>query len=226
MGARGRPRGFDRDTVLRQAMLTFWEHGYEGTSMTDLTAAMGINSPSIYACFGSKEELFRAAVALYAELEGSETKRVLTQIPTVREAFAGMMRANADSIADLAKPPGCMIVLGTAAGTTKNADVRAFLAGLRQSMHSMLRARLDRAVAEGELPPGTDTEAIATFYLTVMMGMSLQARDGASRAELDGVITAAIGAWDGLTAARGRPHAEINALVSVRANSRRRLRWP
>lgn len=211
MGARGRPRGFDRDTVLRRAMLTFWEHGYEGTSMTDLTTAMGIASPSIYACFGSKEELFRAAVLLYSELEGSEANRVLAQTPAVREAFAAMMRANADSIASPAKPPGCMIVLGTAAGTTKNPDVRAFLGDLRQGMHEMLRARLERAVAEGELPSGTDVEAIATFYLTVMMGMSLQARDGASRAELDGVIKAAIGAWDGLTAKPGRSPADVTA---------------
>lgn len=211
MGARGRPRGFDRDAVLRRAMLTFWEHGYEGTSMTDLTAAMGIASPSIYACFGSKEELFRSAVLLYSELEGSEANRALTQTPSVRDAFAAMMRANADSIASPAKPPGCMIVLGTAAGTTKNADVRAFLADLRRGMHEMLRARLQRAVAEGELPPGTDVAAIATFYLTVMMGMSLQARDGASRAELDAVISAAIGAWDGLIAKPGRSPAEVTA---------------
>ncbi|KLL09702.1 MULTISPECIES: TetR/AcrR family transcriptional regulator [Protofrankia] len=198
MGRRGRPRGFDRDVTLRRAMVTFWERGYEGTSMSDLTAAMGIASPSIYACFGSKEQLFREAVELYGATEGDKVWRALDEAPTAREAVRQMLRSNADSFADPATPPGCMIVLA-AAGTTKNDDVRAFLAERRRNMHEAIHARLRRGVADGDLSADADTNAMAALYTTVLQGLSLQARDGAPHDTLEAIIDGAMAAWDGLT---------------------------
>jgi AcrR family transcriptional regulator len=198
MGARGRPRGFDRDAALRKAMETFWRDGYEGASMSDLTTAMGIASPSIYACFGSKEQLFREAVELYGAIEGDRPRRALEQAPTAREAVHGMLTANAGTLADPATPPGCMIVLAAAAGTTKNAGIQAFLAERRRDMHTAILARLQRGVSDGDLSGRADTAAMAAFYTTVLQGMSIQARDGASRADLDVIIASAMAAWDPL----------------------------
>lgn len=198
MAERGRPRGFDRDVALRRAMETFWAHGYEGTSMSDLTVAMGIASPSVYACFGSKEELFREAVELYGATEGGKALRALDEAPTARDGVGAMLRSNADTFADPTTPPGCMVTLAATAGTTKNADVRTFLAERRRHMHTMIHDRLERGVAEGDVPAGTDTDSLAAFSTTVLQGLSIQARDGASRAELEAVITCAIAAWDTL----------------------------
>lgn len=199
MGERGRPRSFDRDTALKRAMEVFWAQGYEGTSMSDLTAAMGIASPSIYAAFGSKEALFREAVELYSKLEGGGATRALEDAKTAREGVAALLRANAVAITDPAKPPGCMLVLAAAVGTTKNDPVREFLAERRLNMRAVIQDRLARGVTDGDLPPGTDTSRLAAFYTTVMQGLSIAARDGASRADLEDIVDSAMAAWEPLT---------------------------
>ena len=198
MGERGRPRGFDPDVALRRAMEVFWRHGFEGTSMSDLIAAMGIASPSIYACFGSKEQLFRRAVELYAETEGQRPRRLMEQAPTAREAVAAMLAANAHTFTDPATPPGCMVVLASVAGSGKNPELQVFLAERRQEMHTALQARLRQGIADGDLSLDTDTAVLATYFMTVLQGMALSSRDGATRAELDTVVTCAMAAWDGL----------------------------
>jgi AcrR family transcriptional regulator len=198
---RGRPRGFDRDAALRQAMLVFWEHGYEGTSMHLLTESLGIASASIYAAFGSKEELFKEAALLYVELVGGRPRDALASGP-VRDAFANMLSVNAEVITSPGDPPGCMMVLAASVGATGNRDVRDFLAERRRGMITTLRERLEAAVAAGELSGGFDLEAVARFYVTVLQGMSIQARDGATRADLEAVAEGAMAAWDRLTAPR------------------------
>ena len=192
---RGRPRGFDRDEALHRAMEVFWERGYEGTSISELTRAMGINAPSLYAAFGSKEELFRDAVARYDAHEGSATERALGEQPTARAAIEAMLRENADLYADPTRPSGCMVVLGTTTWTPHNAEVRRYLAGLRHRTSELIRERLERAVEAGELPPGTEVEALAAYYNTVLEGLSIQARDGASREAMHAIIDCAMATW-------------------------------
>ena len=196
MATRGRPRSFDRDLALRRAVVLFWEQGYEGTSIADLTAAMGIAAPSLYAAFGSKEELFREAVASYAE--DSPTDRALAREPTARAAVAAMLHDNADDYSDPATPLGCMLVLGAPVGTPEHSGVRERLAQERRIALERLRERIERGIADGDVPAGTDAATVAGFYSTVLDGMSIKARDGASSAELHAVADAAMTAWEGL----------------------------
>lgn len=195
MAERGRPRAFDRAEALRRAMEVFWEHGYEGSSMSDLTAAMGINSPSLYAAFGGKESLFREAVELYGRTDGRYTDRALREEPTARGSIEAMLRDNAVAYTEHGKPHGCMVVLAGSTYTTRNANIRDFLIGKRRETTEDIRRRLDRGVADGDLPAGTDTAALAAFYATVLYGLSIQARDGASPAELTASIDCAMAAW-------------------------------
>ncbi|MEU2560140.1 TetR/AcrR family transcriptional regulator [Streptomyces longispororuber] len=203
MAARGRPRSFDRDTALRRAMEVFWEQGYEATSMTDLTSAMGIASPSLYAAFGSKERLFQEAVALYNATEGAAMTRALAEEPTACAAVEAVLRENARVYAGEDRPSGCMIVLAATNCSPANAPVRDHLATWRRAGAEMMARRLERAVAEGELPAATDTEAVAAFYTTVIQGMSVQARDGATRADLDKTVDRAMAAWHAVVMPHG-----------------------
>lgn len=196
MGNRGRPRSFDRAEALERAMRLFWERGYEGASVADLTAAMGINSPSLYAAFGSKEALFREAAAMYDATQGEPMARALTEAPTARAAVEAILRANAELCADPANPGGCMIVLAAATGAPAHAAVRESLAENRRASEQALRQRLDAAVREGELARRTDTASVAAFYTTVVHGLSIQGRDGASREELTRIVDAAMAAWN------------------------------
>ncbi|GLW31152.1 TetR/AcrR family transcriptional regulator [Actinoplanes regularis] len=197
MATRGRPRTFDPDVALRQALALFWERGYEGTSLSDLAQAMGIASASIYACFGSKENLFREVMAVYGATSGEPPRRALREQPTARGAIHAMLCATADEITRPDAPHYCMLILAAPTGAVENHAIREFLADLRHGQYTAIRDRLARGVTDGELtasPSGLD--ALARFYTTVVQGLSLQARDGATRAELESVITCAVAAWD------------------------------
>lgn len=202
MAERGRPRAFDRDLALRRAMEVFWSKGYDNTSMTDLTSVMGINSPSLYAAFGSKEALFREAVQLYGKAESPEIWQAISEAPTAREAVAGFLHTTAEAFTQPGKPAGCLIVLGALHASGSNEDVCRTLRELRSENAAELRARFDGDIAAGKLPPGFDSARAAAFYITVQQGMSIQARDGASREMLHAIADGALAAWDGLAGVR------------------------
>jgi AcrR family transcriptional regulator len=191
MATRGRPRSFDRDMALRRAIEVFWAKGYEGAQLVDLTAAMGINPPSFYAAFGSKEALFREALDLYLATDGASSMQALETHATARRSILGMLTASAEIA--LASPGGggCMLILGLVNGLSENDGLRRHLADLRRETIDRIRQRLRRGVEDGDLPAGTDINGFAIFFGTVMQGLSLQARDGASREEL---LAAAIAA--------------------------------
>ena len=191
----GRPRAFDRDTALLAAMRTFWTQGYEGTSVQDLAAAMGVNKPSLYATFGCKEEIFREAVELYDRVEGKATSQSLKKAGTAREAVESMLRSNARAYVVEEGPRGCMIVLSSLLGAPENESVRVFLADNRLQGEATLRERLAQGMAEGDLAVSADLDQLAAFYTTVLEGLSIQARDGASIEKLNVIIDAAMLAW-------------------------------
>ncbi len=172
MAARGRPRIFDRTTVLRKAVEVFWERGYEGTSMKDLTDAMGIASASIYACFGSKEALFREAMVLYTAMEGEVPRMPLREQRPTRGAIDAMLRATVDVITLPGLPQGCMLVLAAPTGSVENHAIREFLADGRRAQRAEIRDRLARGVADGDLVASeAQLDAMARYYATIVQGL-------------------------------------------------------
>ncbi|GAA5787475.1 TetR/AcrR family transcriptional regulator [Chitiniphilus shinanonensis] len=200
MAERGRPRCFDRAEALRRAMEVFWKHGYEGSSLASLTEAMQINSPSLYATFGSKEALFKEALDQYDREEGGGVASILAEHRDTRAAFAAMLESSAQCFTTPGRPAGCMS-LSALNCTPGNAGIWEHLHQRRARGQAELRERLARGVAEGDLPPGADLDAMATFYAAVRQGMSVQALDGASRDTLQSMARAAMLAWDGLAGA-------------------------
>lgn len=198
MATRGRPRAFDRDAALRRAMELFWQRGYEGVSMSDLTRALGLSPPSVYAAFGSKEALFREAVERYDTDEGRLPAQALEDAPTARAGVEALLRVNAAAYTDPATPLGCMVVLAATNTTEANAAVADFLAERRHADRAAVLSRLRRGVTDGDLPTDTDVEALAAFVSTVLEGLSVEARDGASATALDRVVDVAMTAWDAI----------------------------
>src|ERR1700733_10680052 len=191
----GRPREFDRETALQAAMLVFWGKGFAATSMNDLCDAMGIASPSLYAAFGSKEALYLEAVEHYVQSQGPPVWDKLAEGATARAGIENLLIALTESLPkSRAAPAGCMALLAGVSDEWASAIVRV-VRKVRLEMRGMLRSRLGNAVAKGELPASTDIEGLSRFYLSVFQGMAIQARDGASRAELRGVAAAAMAAW-------------------------------
>jgi len=190
----GRPLSFDRDKALEQAMLLFWRHGYEGTSLADLTAAMGVTPPSIYAAFGDKKHLFLEAVDRY--LAGPvPTEAIVRDAASAREAASRLLAAAALAFAGENTPPGCLVATATASCSAASADVQADLQEIRLSLEARLKGKIEDAIATGELEPETDAEALAGFVVAAIQGLSALARDGATRAKLMAIADAAMRAW-------------------------------
>lgn len=190
----GRPLSFDRDAALRQAMLAFWRHGYETTSVADLTAAMGISAPSLYAAFGDKRRLFLEAMRLYAG-DPADMERAIATARTAQQAAHDLMTAAATTYTGEATPRGCLLASATASGSTAAADVQDAAANVRRGVESCLRARIERDIENGVLPPGTQAATLAGLVLAVTQGMSVLARDGASRTSLLAIAETALHAW-------------------------------
>lgn len=202
MPPRGRPRGFDRERALGRAMEVFWERGFESASLSELTRAMGINSPSLYAAFGGKEALFREAVALYARTAGSGIWEPVETAATARDAVGQLLRATALAFTRGPEPRGCLIVLAAPQMACQHREIGDLLQECREENRRMLERRLERAVAEGELPASADCRALADYVVTLQHGMSIRARDGASREALLAIADCAMAGWEALVAER------------------------
>ena len=197
MAIRGRPRSFNREDALRRAMEVFWALGYEGATLTDLQKAMGgLTAPSLYAAFGSKEGLFREAVELYSKTLGLPMMKALDEGSTARGSIEALLEAAVESFCKPGAPRGCLLVLGAINSMPANKSVQDYLRGLRARRQKLIQQRLRRGVAEGELPSGLDLRAVASFYTTVVDGLAIQARDGASRKALKFAVRCAMAAWD------------------------------
>ncbi|MBR1201775.1 MULTISPECIES: TetR/AcrR family transcriptional regulator [unclassified Bradyrhizobium] len=170
----GRPRAFDADAALDRAMDVFWRHGYEGTTIAQLTEAMNINPPSLYAAFGSKEGLLKAALDRYSEKRDAWMEGVLGA-PTAREVAERLLIGTADAQTDPANPPGCLLVQGGLACGTGSANVPFELAARRMHTEDQLRERFMRAKTEGDLAESADPAALARYLSAVTAGMGVMA---------------------------------------------------
>ncbi|MBN9588039.1 MAG: TetR/AcrR family transcriptional regulator [Alphaproteobacteria bacterium] len=189
--AAGRPRSFCTEKALDSAMQVFWRKGYEGASMVELTTAMGINSPSLYAAFGSKEGLFRQVLDRYDARRQAFMESVLNA-PTAREAAHRFLHGVADFVADTGgkNPPGCLLMqCGSSCGDDDIPDV---VARHRAEKEAALRDRFARAVQEGDLPAGSDPGALARYLTTVANGIAVQAAAGDSPEQLHAVADIAL----------------------------------
>jgi AcrR family transcriptional regulator len=219
MTGRGRPRQFDLDDALDQALSLFWRDGYEGASVNAIAAAVGVNKPSLYAAFGDKEALYLRALARYGEQQRARQAHVLDAEPDARTAVEAFLLSVVGAHADSAQPAGCMVVTGTTTcdGPAVPGSVKRALCRALQSAGGTIEARLARAQREGQLAKTVDIAALATFFSTVMAGLSVQAKGRQSRNVLRGVVAAAMRAWpSSRTPPRRQPRA------SDRAAQRRR----
>lgn len=194
---RGRPRAFDREAALAKATRLFWMKGFEATSIADLTQAMGIGSPSLYAAFGSKEALYAEALRYYRESNEALVWAGFFSAGTAREAVMSFLMDSAAAltgcIVDI--PRGCMVALSSV-GCEGHAELGDLVRTARAATLDRLKARLNRAISEGEIPASTDVHALARFVQTVQSGMSILARDGVSRGDLEAVAEVAMLGWD------------------------------
>lgn len=190
----GRPRGFDRDVALNAAMRTFWAHGYETTSIADLTDAMGINAPAIYSAFGNKEALFREAMALYRgdpEVEAQAIRNATTS----KDAAQMILNWAIDLFTSEDTPKGCFVATSLATGSEANARLRSEGSTIRADVERHLAARIASDVDAGLLPKDTDADTLASLVVCTVQGFSTLARDGATADKLRKVANAALLAW-------------------------------
>jgi AcrR family transcriptional regulator len=177
----GRPRSFDRQKALDIAVEQFWRNGYDETTVASLTKAMGIAAPSLYAAFGDKDQLFAEAAACYCGRTLEAIDRALDQ-PTTRASIEELLKRTGEAHVDPDTPMGCFVV------------TEPRLADKRELLRASIQARLQRGLAEGDLPAGTDPEQLSNFLIAVITGMSTRARDGASADEVQSIGKLALGA--------------------------------
>ncbi|WP_031172941.1 TetR/AcrR family transcriptional regulator [Streptosporangium roseum] len=193
-GPIGRPRGFDADDALERAMLVFWEHGYEGASLANLTEAMGISAKSMYAAFGNKEELFHKALERYTEGPSAYLARAMEE-PTALGVATAILTGTVRTTTRPAHPHGCLGVQGALAASDSGRGVRDLLVAWRNDGCSRVRERFQRAVDDGDLPPETDPGLLARYVTTLAFGIAVQAASGVGRDELQGMADAALRNW-------------------------------
>jgi AcrR family transcriptional regulator len=223
---RGRPRAFDVDHTLDRALQVFWRQGYEGTSLSDLTKAMRINRPSLYAAFVNKEELFRKVLDRYAEGPSSRVNQALNE-PTAYAAVKRLLYASAEMQTNPRSPRGCLTVHGALTCSPENETIRRELASRRLTAGNDLLKRLEQAKAESDLPQSSDPEELSRYFIAVIQGMAVQATSGATRQQLENIADIALQAWP----ARGTASQELRRKsrrkrVSVSRNRQRSKSTP
>jgi AcrR family transcriptional regulator len=191
---KGRPREFDIEKALDRALKVFWRKGYEGASLLDLTRAMGINRPSLYAAFGNKEALFRKVLERYVEGPAGYVLEALAE-PTARAVAERLLGGSIDLLANPRNPRGCLMVQGALVCGEAAESIRRELVSRRLASEAAVRQRFERARADGDLPADADPTDLARYVVTVMRGMAVQAAGGASREELRRVVDMALRAW-------------------------------
>lgn len=194
---RGRPRAFDREAALAAATQLFWRKGYEATSILDLTAELGIAAPSLYAAFGSKDALYAEALQFYARTYEGYVWGSFRSASTAREAASAYLFNSAVALSGALYdiPRGCMATLATV-GSDGHEGLGELLRTNRESVFTLLMTRFEKAVSDGEIPSSVDIAKLARFLQTVQSGMSIRARDGADRAELEAVAEVSMLGWD------------------------------
>jgi AcrR family transcriptional regulator len=193
---RGRPPTFDRETALSAAVSLFWRHGYEGTSIAMLTAAMGTTAPTLYAAFGSKDELFREALARY---QGHDSGASTTPVKPVDAKFIEKLEryltTTARQFISPNKPKGCMVLIGALQHGPEGDAAAAATTCARDQTLQRFRRELENSMRTGEIPAGVNCGALARFYCAIVQGMAVQATDGASLEDLDSIANLALSVW-------------------------------
>jgi TetR/AcrR family transcriptional regulator, copper-responsive repressor len=192
---RGRPRQFDAEKAKTAAMRLFWERGYAGTSIQDLSEALAINPPSLYAAFGDKRQLFTAAIDTYQSTCGAFAAEILAAPLPTRAAIEKLLLEAARIFTDKRLPKGCMVVTSALNCAEEDRDVATLLADRRKQSEHMLATRIAEGIAAGDVNKTVDAKALARYVATVFQGLSIQARDGASRRDLEAVVAQAMISW-------------------------------
>jgi TetR/AcrR family transcriptional regulator, copper-responsive repressor len=193
--SRGRPRAFDRTQALGLALQLFWAKGYEGTSLSDLTSTLGINAPSLYAAFESKPALYRESINLYLTQQYERISAVLAQAATAHIGIDAMLRGAAEQFTAPHHPPGCPIASGVLRCAEANTAIALLTADHRRNTRAMMLERIQQGQRNEELTVQMDVNALADFYAGIIQGMSVQAIDGASKADLLKMVDLAMQAW-------------------------------
>ncbi len=192
---RGRPQIFDREVALEKALVLFWERGFEATSMSELIEAMGMSPSSIYATWSDKEGLFRAVLDRYVSGPGGYAAPLLREAATARDGFEALFEKAASHMTTEGQPKGCLVGLSGTQVSSSATSVQAALTAVRRESRDAMEERLRAGQEVGELPPKVDVSDLASFFASVLQGMSISARDGASEAELRAVGRRAMAAW-------------------------------
>ena len=194
--SRGRPREFCVDAALSAALIVFWSKGYEGASLSDLTEAMGVTRPSLYAAFGNKEALFRKALDLY-EREKLAFMSAALEAPTARGVAERVLTKALDAQTSPSDPRGCLSVISSVACGAEAASIKAEVVMRRASSEAALRRRFERARAEGDLPGDVDPDALVRYLMAVLQGMAVQAGSGVPREQLQQLVATTLSLWPG-----------------------------
>ncbi|AKR43957.1 TetR/AcrR family transcriptional regulator [Methylophilus sp. TWE2] len=188
MAPAGRPRTFDKSLALRNAMHVFWAKGYEGTTMSDLVEAIGVKGPSVYAAFGNKDAIFVEAVKEYSEMMLSGPLKALTEEPDIYQSIKKLLQANLEFFMNSANPRGCLIMTSAINATPEHTDLVNFVRTYRDDYKERLVKRFELALLEKQIRNHSDTSDLAEYYLTVIHGMALRAKDGSTLNQLSKVV--------------------------------------